>query len=89
MQVEAVPSKRMNRLQVRFYGVCSHCDFIQYPPENTIIQQLHWRQVAENVLELWIDLHRPLAGYDYAWQSGEWRLAVKSLPANWRISGID
>lgn len=82
VQVEAVPSKRMNRLQVRFYGVCSHCDFIQYPPENTIIQQLHWRQVSENVLELWIDLHRPLAGYDYAWQSGEWRLAVKSLPAN-------
>ena len=82
VQVEAVPSKRMNRLQVRFYGVCSHCDFIQYPPENTVIQQLHWRQVAENVLELWIDLHRPLAGYDYAWQSGEWRLTVKSLPAS-------
>lgn len=80
LQIEAIPCKGMNRLQVRFYGVCSHCDFIQYPPENSVIQQLHWRQVAENVLEFWIDLHAPLAGYDYTWQSGEWKLTVKTLP---------
>ncbi|MCE3235713.1 MAG: cell wall hydrolase/autolysin [Vampirovibrio sp.] len=81
IQLESVPSERMNRLHVRLYGVCSHCDFIQYPPDDGVIRQLHWRQVAEHVLELWIDLHRPLCGYDYAWENGELHVTVKSLPA--------
>jgi N-acetylmuramoyl-L-alanine amidase len=78
--VESVPSERMDRLQIRLYGVCSQCDFIHYPPEDAVIRQIHWRQVAENVMELWIDLHGPLAGYDYAWHKGEWQITVKTLP---------
>lgn len=80
VQLESLPSEHMNRLHIRLYGVCSHCDFIQYPPDNTVIRQLHWRQVAEHVLELWIDLNRPLSGYAYEWHEGEWQLTVNSLP---------
>jgi N-acetylmuramoyl-L-alanine amidase len=82
VQIEAVPSDSMNRLQVRLAGVCSQCDFIQYPPqhEDALIRQIHWRQVAENVLEVWLDLQKPLAGYDYAWRDGQWQLMVKTLP---------
>jgi N-acetylmuramoyl-L-alanine amidase len=76
----------MNRLQIRLYGVCSYCDFIQYPTQDSVVQQIHWRQVAENVLELWIDLQCPLAGYDYAWIKGEWQFTVKCLPS--RLSDI-
>lgn len=80
VQVESIPSERMNRLQIRLYGVCSQCDFIHYPPDDAVVRQIHWRQVAENVLELWIDLHRPLAGYDYEWRDGGWHFKVRTLP---------
>jgi N-acetylmuramoyl-L-alanine amidase len=80
VQVEVIPSAEMNRLQVRLYGVCSRCDFIHYPPGDDVVRQVHWRPVAEDVLELWIVLHHPLSGYDYAWQDGQWRFTVKILP---------
>ncbi len=80
VQVAVIPSAAMNRLQVRLYGVCSRCDFIQYPPDDATVSQIHWRPVADNVLELWIDLHQPLSGYDYAWQDGQWQFTVKTLP---------
>lgn len=80
VQIESVPNDGMNRLQIRLYGVCAQCDFIHYPPEDEVVRQIHWRQVAENVLELWIDLRRPLAGYDYFWQAGEWHFQVRTLP---------
>lgn len=80
VQVESVPSEAMNRLQVRLYGVCAQCDFIHYPPDDEVVRQIHWRQVAENVLEIWIDLYRPLTGYDYEWRNGEWHIQVRTLP---------
>lgn len=80
IQVESIPSERMNRLQIRLYGACSQCDFIHYPPDDAVVRQIHWRPVAENVLELWIDLHRPLAGYDYDWRDGGWHFTVRTLP---------
>ncbi len=80
IQLESIPSERMDRLQVRLYGVCGPCDFIQYPPDDAVVRQIHWRSVADTVLELWIDLKRPLAGYDYAWQDGEWHIQVRTLP---------
>jgi len=80
VQLEVIPSKEMNRLQVRLYGVCSRCDFIHYPPDDAVVWQIHWRPVAEDVLELWIDLYHPLSGYDYAWQDGQWQFTVKVLP---------
>lgn len=85
VQVEVISSETAtsNRLQVRLYGVCSQCDFIQYPPqeEGALIRQIHWRQVAENVLEVWLDLQKPLTGYDYRWKDGQWQFTVKTLPA--------
>jgi N-acetylmuramoyl-L-alanine amidase len=78
--VESIPSERMERLQVRLYGVCGQCDFIHYPSDDEVVRQIHWRQVAENVLELWIDLRQPLAGYEYRWQEGEWQFTVRTLP---------
>ena len=81
VQVEVIPSAAMNRLQVRLYGVCSRCDFIQYPPDDATVSQVHWRPVAETVLELWIDLHQAISGYDYAWQDGQWQFSVKTLPS--------
>lgn len=83
MQVEVIPSETAasNRLQIRLYGVCSQCDFIQYPPQDALVRQIHWRQVAENVLEVWLDLQKPLAGYDYTWKDGQWQFMVKTLPA--------
>lgn len=80
IQIESIPSERMDRLQIRLYGICSQCDFIHYPPEDAVIRQIHWRQVAEDVLELWIDLHQSLTGYDYAWHDGQWQITVKTLP---------
>jgi N-acetylmuramoyl-L-alanine amidase len=84
VQVEVFPSDTATnmRLQVRLYGVCSQCDFIQYPPqdEDALIRQIHWRQVAENVLEVWLDLQKPLAGYDYFWRDGQWQFTIKTLP---------
>jgi N-acetylmuramoyl-L-alanine amidase len=80
VQIETLPSEQTNRLHVRLYNVCSHCDFMQYPPDDAVIRQIHWRSVAENAIELWIDLHRPLAGYDYALRDGEWQITVKTLP---------
>lgn len=80
IQLEVIPSSSMNRLQVRLYGVCSRCDFIHYPANDAVVSQIHWRPVAEDVLELWIDLHQPSSGYDYAWRDGQWQLTVKVLP---------
>jgi N-acetylmuramoyl-L-alanine amidase len=80
VQVESVPADGPNRLQIRLYGVRSRCDFIHYPPNNAVVRQIHWRQVAESTLELWIDLHCPLAGYDYYLQDGVWHFTVKTLP---------
>jgi|GEM_PF-2428384 len=80
IQVEVIPSVAMNRLQVRLYGVCSRCDFIHYPANNAVVRHIHWRPVAEDVLELWIDLHHALSGYDYVWQDGQWQFTVKMLP---------
>lgn len=80
VRVESVPSERMDRLQVRLYGVYGQGDFIHYPPDDTVVRQIHWRQVDENVLELWIDLRQPLAGYEYIWQAGEWCFTVRTLP---------
>ncbi|WP_373532341.1 N-acetylmuramoyl-L-alanine amidase [Vampirovibrio sp.] len=80
VQVDSIPSERMDRLQVRLYGVCGQCDFIHYPPDDAVVRQIHWRQVAEQVLELWIDLRQPLAGYEYAWQDGEWQFTLRTLP---------
>lgn len=45
------------------------------------MRQIHWRQVAENTLELWIDLHQSIAGYDYAWRDGAWYFTVQALPS--------
>ncbi|WP_303673903.1 N-acetylmuramoyl-L-alanine amidase family protein [Vampirovibrio chlorellavorus] len=81
IQLESIPSERMDRLQVRLYGVCGPCDFIQSPPDDAVVRQIHWRAVADTVLELWIDLKRPLIGYDYTWQAGEWRIQVRTLPS--------
>jgi N-acetylmuramoyl-L-alanine amidase len=78
--VESIPSERMERLQLRLYGVCGQCDFIHYPPDDAVVRQIHWRQVEESVLELWIDLRQPLAGYEYRWQEGEWQFTVRTLP---------
>jgi N-acetylmuramoyl-L-alanine amidase len=80
IQIEVVPSAEMNRLQVRLYGVCSRCDFIHYPPDDGVVRQIHWRPVADDVLELWIDLHHAISGYDYAWENGQWRFKVKVPP---------
>lgn len=80
VQIESIPTDGVNRLQVRLYGVCAQCDFIHYPSDDEVVRQIHWRQVAENVLELWIDLHRPLTGYEYIWQDGEWHFQVRTLP---------
>jgi N-acetylmuramoyl-L-alanine amidase len=80
IQAEIVPANGLNRLQIRLYGVRSRCDFIHYPPRNEVVRQVHWRQVAESTLELWIDLHRPLAGYDYYLKDGAWYFTVKTLP---------
>lgn len=82
IQLDSIPSERMDRLQVRLYGVCGPYDFIQTPPDDAVVRQIHWRSVADTVLELWIDLKRPLAGYDYAWQDGEWRIQVRTLPSH-------
>ncbi len=80
----------LNRLQARLYGVKAQSDSIQYasgqypsgqsPPDNGIIRQIHWRPVGEDTLEVWIDLTRPLAGYDYALRDGQWHLSVHTLP---------
>ncbi len=79
--IESLPPSEVNRLQVRLYGVHADGDAIQdAPTDNRVIRQIHRRAVAENVVELWIDLHRPLAGYDYAIVGGQWRLMVKTLP---------
>jgi N-acetylmuramoyl-L-alanine amidase len=83
IQVEVLPGE-LNRLQVRLYNVQSQCDFIQYPPDNpdsTLIRQVHWRQIEEKTVELWLELNRPLAGYDYALVNGQWRFTLKSLPS--------
>jgi N-acetylmuramoyl-L-alanine amidase len=80
IQIEALPLPGPHRLHVRLYHVQSRCDFIQYPAGSPIVRQVHWRQVGENTVELWIDLDRPLAGYDYALRDGQWHLFVKTLP---------
>jgi N-acetylmuramoyl-L-alanine amidase len=88
VQVESVPADGLNRLQIRLYGVRSRCDFIHYPPQSEVVRQVHWRQVAESTLELWIDLQRPLAGYDYYLQDGAWHFTVKTLPARMQDTRI-
>lgn len=80
IQIEALPPSRPHRLHVRLYHVQSKCDFIQYPAQSSLVQQVHWRQVGENTVELWIDLSRPLAGYDYELRDGQWHVSVKTLP---------
>lgn len=78
--IEPLPSSQTNRLQVRLYNVCSQCDFIHYPSDDAIIRQIHWRTITETVLEVWIDLHRPLSGYDYTLNNDSWEITVKTLP---------
>lgn len=78
--IETPPSKTMNRLIVKLYNVCSICDFIQYAPTDSLIQQIHWRAIEKDVLEVWIDLNQSLAGYDYRWENGCWILTLQSLP---------
>lgn len=80
IQIEALSSSNLQRLCVRLYGVCSACDFVHYPSHDALIRQIHWRQVAEDVLELWIDLVQPLSGYDYEWRDGQWQFFLKVLP---------
>ena len=80
IQIEALPESRPQRLQIRLYNVYSKCDFIRYPTENPRINQVHWRAVGEKTLELWVDLDRPLAGYDYELRDGQWMITIKTLP---------
>lgn len=81
VQIEAIvlPSG-LSRLQVRFYQVESQLDFVHYPAEHPLISQVHWRQVEDATVELWIDVARPLAGYDYKIQNGNWLITIKTLP---------
>lgn len=79
-----------NRLQIRLYGVKAPSgasgvndamdDALYDSSEDPLIRQVHWRLVADDVVEVWVDLARPLAGYDYHWQNGAWHLNVKALP---------
>ncbi len=72
------------RFQFRLYNVCSRCDFMHYPPDpDSPVSQIHWRSVAENCLEVWIDLREPLCGYDYGFSKdgADWILTLRTLPA--------
>jgi N-acetylmuramoyl-L-alanine amidase len=84
IQVEALPPTSVesatNRLIFRLYNVGCRCDFIHYPPDGSVIHNIHWRPVSPTTMEVWIDVNAPLAGYDYAMQNGEWRFTVKTLP---------
>lgn len=85
VQAEVLPpvpsaSSSSNRLIMRLYNVECRCDFIHYPPDGSVIQGIHWRPVSPTVMEVWIDLTAPLAGYDYALENGSWRFTVKTLP---------
>jgi N-acetylmuramoyl-L-alanine amidase len=68
------------RLECRFYGMQSQCDFIHYDPDSDCIHQIHWRPVTPETLEVWIDLEAPLCGYDYWWANNQWHIRVKTLP---------
>lgn len=84
VSIQLQPSPDMNRLECTFYDMQSQCDFIHYSPEANIIQQVHWRPVNEQTLEVWLDLEAPVCGYDYYWKDNHWHVTVKSLPENYR-----
>lgn len=86
IQIEALPPSGPNRLHVRLYNVQAESEVVQSPSTSHRVQQVHWRPVGENTVELWVDLDRPLTGYDYALQNGQWHLTVKTLPT--RIEDI-
>ncbi|MEM0950882.1 MAG: N-acetylmuramoyl-L-alanine amidase [Cyanobacteria bacterium P01_H01_bin.74] len=72
----------VNRLVAQFYGVLSHCDFVQYAPQETEVRQIHWRSITSNTTEVWIDTKRPMIGYSPIWHAprNQWEITVKTLP---------
>lgn len=70
----------VHRLILRFDQALSRCDFIQFDPADSLIQDICWQQIADESVDVTVDLRSPICGYDYAFADGEWILSLETLP---------
>lgn len=68
------------RLYARFYGTVSRCDFVHYDPADRLVRAVSWRQAAAETVDVQVDLHQPLAGFEVSPAPDGWQLALRALP---------
>jgi N-acetylmuramoyl-L-alanine amidase len=71
-------------LTVDWFGVVSHCDFIHYHPNETVVKRIDWSQPNADTFRLVLDVPR-LCGYNVQFTPQGAALLVKQLPKRPRI----
>jgi N-acetylmuramoyl-L-alanine amidase len=69
---------RPNGLTLDLFGMVSHCDFIHYHPQETVIHRIDWSQPNADTFRLMLTVPR-LCGYDVSFLAEGARLLVKQL----------
>jgi len=67
-------------LRVTLYGVAADMDFLQYGPEDPLVERLSFSQPREDEAQVRVDLTQPVWGYRTRWVGSDLLLAIRRLP---------
>jgi N-acetylmuramoyl-L-alanine amidase len=68
-------------LRVTLYAAAGDLNWIRYGRPDSLIREVHWRQLAADELELGLDLNPPLFGFRARWDGPALLLEIRRPPA--------
>lgn len=69
-----------SRLTLTAYGVAANADWIQYGPEDPLVQRVGFEAPAEDELRVTVDLAEPVWGYRTRWSGDNLLLEIRRPP---------
>jgi len=69
------------RLSLTVYGVAANADWIQYGPEDALVDRIAFEAAAEDETRVHVDLTAPVWGYRTRWAGNDLLLEIRRPPA--------